>query len=101
MSPSASNAAVKAMITWVWVSSAETTSQIHLRDTRSMIASAAIRHRVKCVVSKIQTWLGRNSTHSGRRLRCVRGGLRGRGSRSPLASSTRSMLEGDTHTLFV
>ncbi|MFC5834897.1 hypothetical protein [Nonomuraea insulae] len=50
-SPSRSRASVKPRITWVWVSSTEITSQIHLRETRSMIASAAIPHAEKCVVS--------------------------------------------------
>ncbi|MFC5827179.1 hypothetical protein [Nonomuraea insulae] len=50
-SPSRSSASAKSRITWVWVSSTETTSQIHLRETRSMIASAAIPHAEKCVVS--------------------------------------------------
>ena len=42
---------MKAISTWVEVSSAETTSVIHLRDTRSSMINAAERARVKWVVS--------------------------------------------------
>jgi hypothetical protein len=50
-SPSRSNASVTTTWTWVEVSSAETTSASHLRETRSSITVAATPALVKWVVS--------------------------------------------------
>jgi len=50
-SPSTPRAAVKASSTWVDVSSTETISVIHLRETRSSMISTAIPALVKWVVS--------------------------------------------------
>ncbi len=49
--PSAARASPKMISTWVEVSSAETMSAIHLRDTRSSITVTATPARVKCDVS--------------------------------------------------
>jgi hypothetical protein len=49
MSPSASSAWQKAAWTWTLVSSTETTSPSHLRETRSSIAQTAAPARVKWV----------------------------------------------------
>ena len=49
--PPGLQAAVKASSTWVEVSSTETTSVSHLRETRSAMMSTAIPAAVKCVVS--------------------------------------------------
>ncbi len=49
--PSASNAAVNAFCTWVWVSSTETRWVSHLRETRSSMINTVIPHAVKCVES--------------------------------------------------
>ncbi len=58
MRPSASSAAVNTTCTWVEVSSAETRSSIHLRDTTSTMANTARLARVKWVQSQIHTSLG-------------------------------------------
>ena len=50
----------------VEVSSTETISVIHLRETRSSTISTAIPARVKCVVSKIQIEFVVYSTQSGK-----------------------------------
>lgn len=86
---------------WVLVSSAESKVRIHLRDTKSMMAKQffARRQRPKWVASQPHTWLGRYSTHSGQGRRSPRGGRGGGlGSSTSWAASTRSTVEGDTHT---
>ncbi|MEI2784142.1 MAG: hypothetical protein V9E82_00320 [Candidatus Nanopelagicales bacterium] len=49
---------MKASSTWVEVSSTETISVIHLRETRSSMISTAMPALVKWVVSKIQMLFG-------------------------------------------
>jgi hypothetical protein len=99
MSPSASSAWQKAAWTWTLVSSNETTSPSHLRETRSSIAQTATPARVKWVVSKIHSIPGRYSTQSGNGWRTLRAGRGSGRSRRPSAARTRRTLDGDTHTL--
>jgi hypothetical protein len=89
---------VNASSTWVEVSSLETISVIHFRETRSSMISTAIPARVKCVVSKIQMLLGVYSTQSGNGRRFDLPG-RGRGRKCLSArESTRRTVDGDTQT---
>jgi hypothetical protein len=84
--------------TWVEVSSAETISASHLRDTRSSITVTAVFALMKWVVSKIHTIPGRCSTQSGNGWRTRRPGRGSGRSRRPSRSSTRRTLAGETHT---
>jgi hypothetical protein len=97
-SPSRSKASVNTTWTWVEVSSAETISASHLRDTRSSITVAATPARVKWVASKIQIELGVYSTQSGNGLRTERPGRGSGRSRRPSAANTRRTDDGDTQT---
>jgi hypothetical protein len=99
ISPSPSRASQKAAWTWVEVSSTETTSASHLRETRSSIAQTATPARVKWVVSKIHSIPGLYSTQSGNGWRTLRAGRGSGRSRRPSASRTRRTLDGDTQTL--
>ena len=73
----ASRASVNTISTWVEVSSADTMSAIHLRETRSSIDQ--YRHAGTGEVCRVvdPDWLGRYSTHSGHGLRTAAPG-RGR-----------------------
>lgn len=89
---------MKATSTWVWVSSAETISVIHFRETRSSMTSTAIPALVKWVVSKIQMLFGVYSTHAGNVRRFLfPGGGSGRRCRSA-RWSTLLTVDGETHT---
>jgi hypothetical protein len=65
-SPSVCRAWVKPSSTWVEVSTTETTSVIHLRETRSSMIRTDMPAAVKWVVSKIQMLFGVYWAQSGK-----------------------------------
>ena len=80
----------------MWVSSAETTWVIHLRETRSSMISTVIPQVVKWVESLIHIELGLYVAHAGKGRRLERDGRGGCLKRRWWLFSTRRTVEADT-----